>query len=115
MPGYQKPCKYCDELVPPDARVCPVCSKVNPLGPNRCPACRSPVRTGWQKCSHCGLSLRTPCPVCGEETFLGDYCQACGELLQTHCGNKKCGAVQPLGARACGECGRPLEPPPPPA
>lgn len=109
MVGYQKPCKYCDQLVPPDSRVCPICAKVNPLGPARCPACRSPVRRGWQRCSHCGLDLRVKCPFCREDTFLGDYCDACGEFLETNCPHPKCGAAQPLGTRTCRECGRPME------
>lgn len=109
MPGYQVPCKYCGQLVPPDASVCPACSKVDPAGPLRCPACRAPIQPGWVSCSNCGLSLTTTCPVCGKETFFGDYCEECGGRLTVTCPHKKCGAEQPPIGDTCAVCGKSLK------
>lgn len=109
MVGYKQLCRYCDKLIPPNAKVCPMCGKVNPLGPLRCPKCRNPVENGWVACSHCGLSLQVDCPDCGKKTFLGDYCDHCGHRLVVICSNRKCRAEQPLGSETCFKCGQPLK------
>nr|HPZ65539.1 hypothetical protein [Bacillota bacterium] len=66
MPGYMIPCRYCQQLVPPDANTCPACGKVNPVQA-RCPKCAHPIRKGWVACSSCGLSLEITCPFCGQD------------------------------------------------
>ena len=105
MSSYKKPCKYCGQLVPPNAKVCPVCGKVNPLE-TRCPKCRTPIQLNWLRCSNCGLSLSINCPKCGKPTFFGDYCQNCGSQLVVEC--KKCHTVQPPVGLNCVKCGKPL-------
>jgi RNA polymerase subunit RPABC4/transcription elongation factor Spt4 len=105
MSSYRKPCKYCSQLVPPNAKVCPVCGKVNPLE-TRCPKCRTPIQTNWVRCSSCGLSLSINCPVCGKSTFFSDYCQNCGAQLVVEC--KKCHTIQPPISPKCNKCGKPL-------
>lgn len=105
MSSYRKPCKYCGQLVPPNAKVCPVCGKVNPLE-TRCPKCRTPIQANWVRCSNCGLSLSINCPACGKPTFFGDYCQNCGTQLVVEC--KKCHTVQPPIGPKCIKCGKPL-------
>ena len=106
MPGYSKFCRYCDELVPPDATVCPSCGKENPTGSLRCPKCRSPIRPGWSRCLTCGLDLEIDCPECGERTFFGDYCEACDARLVVVCPH--CETEQPPVGDTCVECGKPL-------
>lgn len=109
MSGYKHPCRYCDQLVPPDANTCPICGKMNPIGPMRCPKCRSPIQQGWKSCSKCGLSLEILCPQCAEKTFFGDYCEHCDASLMIICPHKKCQEVQyPLGDK-CIKCGKPLK------
>ncbi len=109
MVGYKHPCRYCDDLVPPNANVCPFCGKVNPVGPLRCPKCRNPVEKGWKACSHCGLALEISCPKCNEMTFLGDYCTNCETRLIEVCPNPKCRTEQPPGDVKCIKCGRSLK------
>jgi len=109
MPGYKHPCRYCNQLVPPDANVCPLCGKVNPLG-LRCPKCRSPIKQAWKNCSNCGLLLEVACPKCGRTTFFGDYCQNCEARLTVFCPNPKCRAEQPPLGGNCLKCGKPLKP-----
>ena len=108
MIGYQEPCRYCDELIPPMSNTCPLCGRVNPHAA-RCPRCRNPVQKRWVNCPGCGLDLKTECPYCGEETRFGDYCDACDVRLMVRCSNAKCGLEQPPVARACSKCGKPLE------
>lgn len=110
MPGYKHPCRYCNQLIPPDSNVCPLCGKVNPAAP-RCPKCRSPVEKGWMggqqpTCSHCGLSLTVACPECSQASFLDDYCEHCGARLIICC--QHCHAeIPPVGDR-CLRCGKAL-------
>jgi len=108
MPGYKKPCNYCNELVPPDSNVCPACGRVNPTGPLRCPKCKNPIERNWKVCSNCGLVLTINCPRCGKPTFFGDYCDVCGARLAIVCPNPKCGAEQPPVGVKCVKCGKPL-------
>lgn len=103
------PCRYCDQLVPPDANTCPLCGKVNPAGPRRCPKCRSPVQKGWVSCSSCGLSLQYRCHACGKTTFFGDYCEHCGVRLAVTCPHRKCRVEQPPLGENCIACGKPLK------
>ncbi len=107
MPGYMHPCRYCNEIIPPDSNVCPICGKVNPLGPLRCPKCRSPIQKKYKVCPSCGLSLEITCPHCGERTFFGDYCERCGKRLVIIC--PKCKTEQPPIAGKCIKCGKPLK------
>ena len=107
MISYKQPCRYCDQLIPPESNICPLCGKVNPLGPLRCPKCSNPVRKDYIVCSNCGLSLRVTCPSCGETTFFGDYCEHCGERLTVIC--PKCGTEQPPIDNKCIKCGRTLD------
>jgi RNA polymerase subunit RPABC4/transcription elongation factor Spt4 len=109
MPGYQQPCRYCNQLVPPDSNACPSCGKINPLGPTRCPKCRSPIQEGWKKCSSCGLTLEVACPKCQKVTWFGDYCQYCEAQLFVVCPNKKCQTAQPPLGDKCVKCGKPLK------
>lgn len=106
MVGYKKPCKYCDQLVDPDARVCPWCGKINPTHSFRCPRCRAPIQLGQRACMSCGLSLTVGCPSCGQSTFLGDYCERCGAPLLVTC--PKCKTQQAPIGQNCIKCGRPL-------
>ncbi|HEX3049004.1 MAG TPA: zinc ribbon domain-containing protein [Bacillota bacterium] len=106
MPGYQHPCRYCDQLIPPDSNTCPLCGKVNPLGPLRCQKCRVPIQKGWKSCPGCGLTLETNCPHCGEKTFFGDYCDHCGKELKITC--PKCGTKQAPLSECCLQCKKPL-------
>lgn len=106
MMSYKQPCRYCDQLVPPDSNVCPFCGKVNPLGSLRCPKCRTPVRKSYTVCSSCGQSLRVICPHCGEETFFGDYCEHCDTRLLVKC--PKCEEEQPPLDETCIKCGEKL-------
>ena len=110
MLGYQQPCRYCDELIPPMSETCPQCGRVNPHT-QRCPRCRNPVRRNWVSCSGCGLPLKISCPFCGEETFFGDYCDACDARLVVRCSDEKCGLEQPPVGDTCTQCGKPLETP----
>ncbi|HYH04075.1 MAG TPA: zinc ribbon domain-containing protein [Bacillota bacterium] len=109
MPGYQHPCRYCGQFVPPDSNTCPLCRKVNPLGPLRCPKCRAPIYKVWTSCPGCGLKLETVCFNCGKSTFFGDYCEQCGqELIVIIC--PKCQTKQaPLGDN-CIKCQAKLGP-----
>ncbi|RLF38009.1 MAG: hypothetical protein DRN21_05750 [Thermoplasmata archaeon] len=107
MPGYMHPCRYCNELIPPDSNVCPMCGKVNPLGPLRCPRCRNPVRKNYKVCPSCGLNLEIACPYCGEMTFCGDYCGHCEKRLVVVC--PKCKNEQPPIEGKCIKCGKPLK------
>jgi RNA polymerase subunit RPABC4/transcription elongation factor Spt4 len=109
LPGYMRPCRYCEKLIPPDANVCPLCGKVNPSGPRRCPQCASPVQKAWINCSSCGLSLELACRACGQKTFFGDYCEHCGIHLGVTCPNPKCRAEQPPLGENCIKCGKPLK------
>lgn len=109
MAGYKHPCRYCDKLIPPESKVCPFCGKVNPLGQFRCPKCRNPVQKDWKRCSNCGLSLEIICPVCGKETFFGDYCEQCDARLVVVCPDKKCREEQPPIGEKCIKCGKPLK------
>ena len=104
MAGYKKPCRYCGDLVPSEAKVCPFCAKGNPLGQFRCPKCRIPIAKGWKACSNCGLSLEAECPYCKEMTFLSDYCEHCNKKLTVICPNKKCNSQQPFMGQRCTEC-----------
>jgi len=110
--GYQQPCRYCDEFIPPTSNVCPVCGKVNPLH-MRCPRCRDLIRKAWTNCSNCGLELRITCPYCQETTFFGDYCETCDARLVVVCSAEKCGLEQPPIGDSCKECGKPLKTPTP--
>lgn len=103
-----KPCRYCDQLVPPDSSACPMCGKWNPVDELRCPKCRSPVKEGWKACSRCGTSLEVICPTCGKATFFGDHCSACGARLMVKCPHRKCGHEQPPLGPNCIKCGKPL-------
>jgi len=108
MPGYSRPCRYCNQLVPSDANTCPTCGKVNPISGPSCPKCAAHLETGWKRCPSCGLSLDVTCPKCGKTTFLGDYCDQCQARLMVICPNKKCRFEQaPLGEK-CVKCGKPL-------
>jgi RNA polymerase subunit RPABC4/transcription elongation factor Spt4 len=107
MLGYKHPCKYCNQLIPPNSNVCPLCGKVNPLGPYRCPKCRAPIETTWKACSRCGLALEITCPSCKKTTFFGDYCQHCDAPLWTEC--KNCHTVQPITNEKCVNCGKKLQ------
>ncbi len=107
MVGYSKPCRYCGELVPPDANVCPSCGKINPIE-QRCPRCHVPIQENWKACPSCGLGLSIACPRCGKQTFFGDYCQACGQRLTVVCPNRKCRTEQPPIGPNCVRCGKPL-------
>ena len=109
MVGFKHPCRYCNQLVPPNANVCPFCGKVSPVGSLRCPKCRNPVEKGWFACSHCGLSLQIDCPKCSEKTFLGDYCEKCDARLLVACTNRKCKTEQAPGSDCCVKCGKPLK------
>lgn len=111
MVGYNVPCRYCETLVEPGASYCPACSKVNPAGPMRCPVCRNPSRRQWVRCSGCGTHLKIECPCCGQETFLGDYCDHCDERLLMICSDPKCRAEQPPVGDSCRECQKPLQQP----
>jgi len=106
MVGFKKPCKYCNQLVDPDANVCPYCGKVNPTDSARCPKCRAPIEKGQQACQNCGLSLLTTCPSCSKPTFFGDYCVNCGARLMVTC--PKCRTQQPPLGDRCIKCGKPL-------
>ncbi len=106
MPGYSLPCKYCNEIIPPDSVACPKCGRVNPLDKERCAKCRAPIEHGWVSCPQCGQSLRAICPKCGKPTFLGDYCDACGQRLTIAC--PKCGAEQSFINKNCIKCKKPL-------
>jgi len=106
MVGYKKPCKYCDQLVDPDANVCPYCGKVGPTDVTRCPKCRAPIEIGQKACQNCGLALLISCPSCAKPTFFGDYCVNCGGRLVVAC--PKCGAQQPPLGEKCAKCGKPL-------
>jgi len=108
MAGYKRPCRYCDNLVPPESNVCPVCGKVNPLGSLRCPKCRNPIKKGWVRCPDCGLSLEVKCPQCGKTGFFGDYCEHCDARLTVTCQNPKCRVEQPPLGGECAQCGKPL-------
>ena len=108
MPGYARPCRYCNQLVPPDAAACPACGKVNPVSGPACPQCATHLETGWKKCPSCGLSLEVACPKCGKPTFLGDYCDQCQSRLTVICPNKKCRFEQALIGNKCIKCGKPL-------
>jgi RNA polymerase subunit RPABC4/transcription elongation factor Spt4 len=108
MPSYKQPCRYCNQLNPPDSKACPFCGRVNPVGPLRCPNCQSPIQKDWKACSGCGLVLETSCPSCGKTTFLGDYCSFCNAQLVVICGNSKCKAEQKIGRQKCIKCGKPL-------
>ncbi|MFP4200983.1 MAG: double zinc ribbon domain-containing protein [Bacillota bacterium] len=108
MIGYQKPCRYCDELIPPTSNTCPNCGRVNPLS-SRCPRCKTPLRAGWSHCPSCGLKLRIDCPYCGEKTFFGDYCDKCDARLLVRCTGEKCRLEQPPLGEVCIECGKPVE------
>jgi RNA polymerase subunit RPABC4/transcription elongation factor Spt4 len=107
MLGYKHPCKYCNQLIPPNSNVCPLCGKVNPLGPYRCPKCRAPIEKNWKACSRCGLALEITCPSCKKTTFFGDYCQHCDAPLWTEC--KNCHKVQPITNEKCVNCGKKLQ------
>lgn len=109
MPGYMKPCRYCDELVASEAKVCPACGKDNPVGPLRCPKCRSPIEPGWLRCSNCGLTLKVECPSCSKDTFFSDYCEHCGARLLVQCPNPKCGFEQPPLGKTCAKCSKPMQ------
>jgi hypothetical protein len=107
--GYKHPCKYCGEMVSPDAAICPLCGKEGPLGPDRCPKCHDPIEKKWKVCSHCGLNLRIVCPFCGKVTFFGNYCEDCGKKLMVNC--PYCQFEQPPVSDKCIKCGKPLEKP----
>lgn len=107
MPGYQHPCRYCDQFIEPDTNVCPLCGKNNPLGPLRCQKCRNPIIKGAKKCSHCGLDLTVECPKCGKNTFWGDYCEYCDAELQITCNH--CKTKQPLVNETCIKCKKNLK------
>lgn len=107
MLGYKHPCKYCNQLIPPNSNVCPLCGKVNPLGPYRCPKCRAPIEKNWKACSRCGLALEITCPSCKKTTFFGDYCQHCDAPLWIEC--KNCHTVQPITSEKCVNCGKKLQ------
>ena len=108
MPGYSTPCRYCGELVPPDANVCPFCAGVSPIGPLRCPKCRAPIEFNQKVCSNCGLALMITCPSCARVTFFGPQCQYCRAPTPTVC--PWCGTVQPPGwdNKKCSSCKRPF-------
>jgi len=107
LPGYMIPCRYCQQLVPPDANTCPACGKVNPVQA-RCPKCAHPIRKGWVACSSCGLSLEITCPFCGQKTFFSDYCEHCDRRLVVTCPHRKCRTEQPPLGDKCIKCGRAL-------
>lgn len=109
MPSFKRPCRYCNQLNPPDSNTCPFCGKVNPVGPLRCPNCENPIQMGWKACSSCSLKLETSCPSCGKITFLGDYCQSCDAQLVVICGNPKCKTEQRIGREKCIKCSKPLK------
>jgi len=105
--GYKHPCKYCEQMVSPDAAVCPFCGKEGPLGPDRCPKCHDPIDKKWKACAHCGLNLRIVCPFCGKVTFFGKYCEDCGKKLVVAC--PICKFEQPPLGDKCIKCGQPLK------
>ena len=107
--GYKHPCKYCEQMVSPDAAVCPFCGKEGPLGPDRCPKCHDPIDKKWKACAHCGLNLRIVCPFCGKVTFFGKYCEDCGKKLTVAC--PVCQFEQPPLGDKCIKCGQPLKGP----
>lgn len=102
MPGYQHPCRYCQQFIPPDASYCPICGKKNPLGPLRCPKCQAPIAKGWVRCTSCGLSLEIDCPHCKAQTFFGDYCEHCGSELLVVCSH--CKTPQLPTETTCSKC-----------
>ncbi len=106
MPGYKKPCKYCNELVESDGGVCPYCGKIDPADEFRCPKCRHPVKKEYKACPGCGFELKVVCPLCGKEGFFCDYCVHCGKRLTVRCANKKCGFEQPPLGDKCIKCGK---------
>ena len=106
MPGYMIPCRYCQQLVPPDANTCPACSSVNPVQA-RCPKCAHPSAKA-AACSSCGLSLEITCPFCGQKTFFSDYCEHCDRRLVVTCPHRKCRTEQPPLGDKCIKCGRAL-------
>lgn len=109
MSGYKHPCRYCGKLVESGANVCPYCSKINPLDVLRCPKCRNPIEKDFAACPNCGLVLKIDCPVCGKETFFGDYCEHCDARLVIVCPHKKCKTEQPPIGDKCIKCGKPLK------
>ena len=106
MVGYKKPCKYCGELVDPDANLCPFCGRVGPTDLTRCPKCRAPTQAGQRVCQNCGLELIVVCPTCAKATFFGDYCMSCGSRIMVTC--PKCGTQQPPLGDKCAKCKKPL-------
>lgn len=109
MVGYKHPCRYCNNLVPPNSKVCPFCGKINPKGPTRCPKCRNPINEKFKVCSNCGLALSVTCPKCGKETFFGDYCEHCDSRLVVVCPHRKCKTEQPPIGDICIKCNKPLK------
>jgi len=108
MTGYKHPCRYCGELVPPDANACPACAKINPCGDFRCHKCRAPVKEGWKACASCGFKLEIKCAKCAGTVFFGDYCAKCGAPLTVVCQHKGCGEEQPPVSENCRKCGQKL-------
>ncbi len=109
MPGYQRPCRHCKQLVPADAAACPICGKVNPVYGPSCPRCAAHLEIAWKRCPGCGLTLEITCPKCGKPTFLDDYCSQCQSRLTVICPNRKCLFEQaPIGNK-CIKCGKPLK------
>ena len=106
MIGYKHPCRYCDKLIAAESNTCPFCGKINPLGPLMCPKCKSPVHKDWIKCGSCGQALRIVCPMCGKETFFGDYCDKCDARIQVRC--RKCHKEQSPVSDKCIYCGKVL-------
>lgn len=110
MASYKQPCVHCGAFIERDSRLCPNCASRSPFG-YHCPACLREIQKGQPVCSGCGLPLTVACPACGQQTFVDERCEKCGESLMTPCTNPRCGELQFFENTKCTACGKKIKKP----
>jgi membrane protease subunit (stomatin/prohibitin family) len=97
-------CWKCSGVIPPGSKFCPDCG--TPYTP--CPKCGADLQPGTKVCGSCGFKLPNPCPFCGQPLERDNlkFCPSCGKSLENVC--KACGSTNPVTAKFCLQCGKPL-------
>ena len=108
MASYKQPCIHCGGFIDRDSRVCPHCGNRSPFG-YHCPKCLRVIQPGQPVCSACGRPLYIPCPTCGQQTFVGERCDACGAGLMIQCTNPRCNDLQFFDTINCTACGKKIK------
>jgi double zinc ribbon protein len=104
-------CRFCKELLPPDALYCTHCNRSQDRLFIRCKFCKHEIPIGATHCIHCGRSqslVLLSCEFCREEIpSNAHYCPHCNRCVKSTANRCKfCMEELPIGATHCAYCAR---------